>query len=68
MAIVLYTTDCPKCKVLEKKLEQSNISYTKNTDVDKMMVMGMKEAPLLTIDGVYYNFMDAVKWVDSKKG
>ena len=27
--IVLYTVDCPKCKVLEKKLESNGIEFEK---------------------------------------
>ena len=34
MNIVLYTTFCPKCKVLEKKLQQKDIVYEVVADVD----------------------------------
>lgn len=34
MAITLYSTGCPKCKVLKKKLEEKGIKYTENNSVD----------------------------------
>ena len=30
MDVVLYSTGCPKCKVLKKKLDAKDIKYTLN--------------------------------------
>jgi glutaredoxin len=35
--ITLYSTGCPKCKVLETKLNNKNIEFNVNTDVDEML-------------------------------
>lgn len=63
MAITLYSTNCPMCKVLEKKLEVADIEYIKNTDVDEMLDKGMLSAPYLEVNGELMNFNEAIKWV-----
>ena len=48
--ITLYTTHCPKCRVLEKKLAQKNVQYNEITDVSEMQKLGIKSAPVLEVD------------------
>ena len=36
MNIVVYSTHCPQCKVLEKKLQMAGIEFTICDDMDKM--------------------------------
>ena len=68
MKIILYTTHCPRCEVLKTKLEQKNISYEEETDVEKMLQMGIKSVPMLSIDGASaMNFTDAIKWVNEQE-
>lgn len=68
--IVLYSTNCPQCKVLEMKLNKKNIQYTVCTDVDKMKELGLKAAPSLQLveGGPLMNFADSVKWINSQEG
>lgn len=67
--IVLHTTDCSKCKILEKKLDAANIGYIKNYDPQVMLEAGMLSAPGLQIDDApILDFMDAVAWVNQQKG
>ena len=62
--ITLYSTGCPRCTVLEKKLEQKNIEYSKITDVDAMVAMGIRSVPMLQIDDTApMDYMTAVNWV-----
>ena len=63
MSIVLYSTKCPKCKVLEAKLNQSNIEFEEVNDVEIMVQKGFKSAPILEVDGVAYGFKEAVDWI-----
>lgn len=63
MNIILYSTKCPKCKVLETKLKQSNIEFEEVNDVDLMTEKGFKSAPMLEVDGVAYDFKEAVEWI-----
>ena len=64
MKVILYTTHCPKCKVLEAKLKQKGIEYEENTDIDLMQEKGFASAPNLEVDGVVYGFAAAVKWIN----
>ena len=63
MNVVLYSTHCPKCNVLESKLKQKNIVFVENNDVELMVQKGFKAAPVLEVDGVVYNFKEAVEWI-----
>lgn len=64
MEVIFYTTHCPRCIVLEKKLQQNGISYTESSDVDQMIALGFKSAPLLQIDGARpMDFGEAIKWI-----
>ena len=68
--INLYTINCPKCIVLEKKLNKAGIEYNKITDKDKIMeasnLSGLRTAPILESDGVYMKFEDAVEFIKEK--
>lgn len=43
---ILYTLDCPKCKVLKKKLDDKGITYEINTDVEEMKELGIEAVPM----------------------
>ena len=64
MDVILYTTGCPRCTVLKKKLDARGVEYETITDVDKMLEMGFREAPVLSVDGVNMGFSEANKWTD----
>lgn len=66
--IILYSTNCPKCKILEQKLKSNNIEYVEFTDVDKMIEMGFSMMPMLEVDGVVMDFTTANKWINEFKG
>ena len=66
--IILYSTNCPKCKILEQKLKSKNIEYIEFTDVDKMIEMGFSVMPMLEVDGVVMDFTTANKWINEFKG
>lgn len=63
MKVILYSTHCPRCNVLEAKLKQKNINYTEINDVTVMEEKGFDFIPKLEVDGVIYDFKEAVDWV-----
>ena len=65
--VVFYSTHCPKCSVLEKKLKQANIEYTEINDVRTMLAKGMTSAPNLEVDGKVMGFTEAVEWINSQE-
>lgn len=68
MEIILYSTHCPKCKVLEAKLNSKDIAYTECTDIDKMQSMGIMSVPVLGVDGKLLLFKEATDWVNAYGG
>lgn len=58
---ILYSTDCPKCKVLRQKLDEAGFRYTENNSVEEMLALGITQVPVLSIDGEMYDFTQAVK-------
>ena len=63
--ITLYSTNCPKCKVIESKLNKKNIEFETCTDVDVMLAKGIKGAPALQLeDGDILAFPEALRWVN----
>ena len=63
MTVKLYTTHCPRCRVIEKKLAQKKIEYEEVTNMDKMLKLGFTSAPMLEVDGKVYDFRDANRWL-----
>ena len=64
--IILYSTNCPKCNVLEKKLQSKYIDFEICNDVDLMLSKGIQQAPYLEVDNELMDFSKAVKWVNEK--
>lgn len=64
--IILYTTHCPKCKVLTMKLDKKGLNYTEVEDVNTMLAKGIKTAPYLEVDNELMNFTQAIAWVNAQ--
>lgn len=67
MNITLYSTGCPKCIVLKKKLTEKNIEYTENNDIETMTSLGIDQVPVLSVDGELLQFADANKWINERE-
>lgn len=62
--VTFYSTNCPKCQVLAKKMDKQNIPYNVVTDIKVMTSKGIKSAPYLELeDGTLLDFMQANKWL-----
>lgn len=65
--LTLYSTGCPKCKVLKMKLEQKGLEYTECNDVEKMQELGISTVPMLQVDdGQIMTFTEAAAYINSK--
>ena len=65
--LILYSTDCPRCKVLEKKLSDKGIEFKKVTEFDEnyFLTRGFTTVPIIEIpDGGYLGFKDAVDYIN----
>lgn len=54
--IILYSTGCPRCNVIRKKLDAKNISYVVNNSVEDMESLGIANVPVLQVDGELLDF------------
>ena len=63
MKITLYSTGCPQCKVLKRKLDELKLTYDTVSDPQAIIDMGFQSAPVLEVDGQRYNFVQGLKWV-----
>lgn len=64
--VTLFSTGCPRCSVLHKKLDAANINYDVTDNVDEIIQAGFASVPVLKVDGVYMDFGQAVKWVNNQ--
>lgn len=64
MNIILYTVDCPKCKVLEKKLNNANISFEICKDTKLMAEKNISKLPMLEVDDKMLTFKEAVDMIN----
>ena len=64
MGVIMYTTGCPKCKILKKKLDEKKVEYEEETDVEKMKSMGIDRVPMLSVDGKLLSYLEAVKLIN----
>lgn len=63
---VLYTTHCPKCVILEKKLVSKGLAFEAFKDTGKMRELGISSVPVLEKpDGERLDYFSAVKFVNS---
>lgn len=67
MSVTLYSTHCPKCDVLEKKLQNNGVEYQAVYDFDKkeLIKKGFASAPVLVVDNEYMDFSKANNWIKS---
>lgn len=65
-SITLYSTHCPRCQVLEKKLAKAGINYSVCDDVSFMKSQGWHEAPVLEVNGKIMDFRAAVEWINQR--
>ena len=65
MNVVMYSTHCPKCCVLEKKLNDKKIEYEEVNDIEIMQEKGIVTVPILEVDGEMMDFKKANEWVNN---
>lgn len=65
MNVIVYTTHCPQCEVLEKKLKAKNIAFTENTNKDEMLQLGFTSVPMVKVEDKILAYAEAIKWINS---
>lgn len=65
MEIILYSTHCPRCEVLEEKLKSKGIEYIEENSVEVMQTKGVMSVPVLEYNGELFDFGKAIKLINS---
>lgn len=65
MKIILYSTHCPRCEILEEKLKNKGIEYIEENSIDVMQEKGIMSVPMLEYNGELLDFGKAVKLINS---
>ena len=65
--IILFSTNCPLCKGLERALKNKNIEYILCDDKETMKEMGITRVPMLMVDGELMNNPQALRWTLSQE-
>lgn len=65
--IILYSTDCPRCRILESKLNEKNIDFILAADITDAIDAGFMSAPVLKVDDEWMDFGTAVKWINGQE-
>lgn len=58
--ITLYTTHDPRCETLKQKLDEAGVDYQVSEDTSTIAAHGFSEAPMLEVDGEFYDFPRAI--------
>ena len=61
--ITVYTTHCPRCKILEKTLVSRGVDYVAVEDVDIIMAKGFQMVPMMEVDGKVLDYKEAMFWI-----
>lgn len=64
--VVFYTTGCPKCGVLKKKLDAKGIKYEENNSVMEMLAFGITQVPVLKVENQLLEFAEANNWINQQ--
>lgn len=65
--IVLYSTGCSRCQILEKKLDAANIKYIRVEDIHLMIAKGMMSAPMIEVNDEVMDYDKASEWIENRK-
>ncbi len=62
MKIILYSNDCPKCKILKERLDSKGVDYEICNDIDLMIEKGFRSMPILEVNEKIMNYLEAINW------
>lgn len=63
MTIILYSNNCPRCKLLKEMLDAKGFQYIISIDFRYCIVNGFRSAPVLEVDGLMLGYDEAVIYI-----
>ena len=64
MNVILFSTGCPKCNILMKKLDMAGMDYIINDDMQEIIDKGFDSVPVVKIEDIYMDFKEANDWIN----
>jgi len=61
--MILYSNGCPKCNILQKKLEEKGLVFEKTDNLEVIILKGFRTAPVLYNGKEFLDFGKAIKWI-----
>ena len=65
MDIILYSNNCPRCKILEQKMQEKHIKYNKIEDEEIFRQKQFSFMPMLEIENKLLSFKEAFNYINS---
>lgn len=63
--VTLYSTGCPRCKMLTMQLNNKKVEYNLVDDQGEIASRGIQTIPVLEVDGRLMKFPEALNWVNN---
>ena len=60
-----YTIDCPRCDILQEKMEAKGLSFETIKDEQIFSQLGITQFPVLEVNGELLEFSAANKYINS---
>ena len=61
--VTFYSNNCPRCKILQQKLDEKGVIYEKVSDVEIMKQKGFMSVPMLEVDEKIMTYVEAINWI-----
>lgn len=65
-SIVMYSTGCPRCQVLRKKLAKLPYTVTIIEGEEGIEALGKTSAPILSVGNQIMEYGEAIKWANKQ--
>ena len=64
----LYTTKCPKCIVLERKLKEKGVEFEVVDNLEEVTKMansiGVSSVPFMVVDNKFMDYRESINWAN----
>ena len=65
--MILYTTEtCARCPIVKKKLDEAEIAYKVNQNIEEMQDLGIRTVPMAKVDGELLDFGGILKYIKER--
>lgn len=61
--VILYSNHCVKCDILKEILDNKNIKYIIEDNIEKLKELNFTHMPMLKMDGRILNFKEAFNYL-----